>query len=190
MATTVNRKDEGRTPDQLDVRFLNTPFPPAHFLTTDTTSMSNYQPTHSKDTPHASLHSAEPLFTKMLQEIQEDTSDMPNTLNSEIGDVGLGFSVSAFEDGSIYGCVSGSRAVRDDHGLSDDGLERLERRGWMLPESSDNGETPAQNWEGITSDADRRHLAKEMISVATDIYGISDRQEIRFRVGGPTRPAK
>jgi hypothetical protein len=135
------------------------------------------------DFPCASLSRAEQLFVEMLRQIQEERTGDVSFFNSKVGDAGVGFSVSAFGGGELLGNIVGTRAIQYDHGLDEKERDRLIRRGWTLPdEKGTKASVPTRNWEGITSRADRHHIAQEMLSVATDIYKIPEERKIRFQL--------
>ncbi len=116
----------------------------------------------------------------MIRQIQEEREEDADFFNSEIGDTGIGFSLSASSEG-VRADITGEKAVREDNGLADEDRERLSRRGWTLPEEEGGDEmTVSRSWKGVTSRTDRGHIAREMLSVATEIYGLSKDLEIRF----------
>lgn len=150
--------------------------------------MNAMQPTTNQNVRSDRLSGAEDLFIEMIREIQEDASEKPAFFNSIVEDTGVGFSVGAFNDGRVVGDITGERAASDDQGLSRSARERIARRGWVPPDQAEGSQPITKRiWEGVTSQSDRRHLAEEMLSVATGIYGIDERRKICFRIGGTTR---
>jgi len=172
----------GRATANIESLVSLSPYSPDH-SSTNSIQMSSHSLDHKHDRPCASLSRARPLFVEMLRQIQEERESEVAFFNSKIDGANLGFSVAALAGGEIFGTVSGETAVQDGCGLSPEGQERLFRRGWALPDEEDERDTvPSRHWEGVTSRTDRRHLAKEMLSVATGIYGISEEQKIRFQL--------
>jgi hypothetical protein len=155
--------------------------------------MSTMTSENDHDYPSATLSSAEGLFTEMLRQIQEERVADVSFFNAMVGEAGIAFSVAAFGGGEVLANVTGERAMQEDHGLNKESRGRLTRRGWTLPEESGTDVTfPTLRWDGVTSQADRRHLAQEMLSVATEIYGIQRDQKIRFqlRLDGTPGPSQ
>jgi hypothetical protein len=141
------------------------------------------QSKHEHNHPRASLAHAEELFVEMLRQIQEERAGDVSFFNATVGEAGIGFSVAAFGGGEVLANITGERAMKEDHGLSKEARGHLTRRGWTLPEESGTDVTvPTLNWDGVTSRADRRHLAQEMLSVATSVYSIPEDRKIRFQL--------
>ena len=145
--------------------------------------MESATPTHSQNPRCVPLARGRDLFAEMIRHLQEKGGiDEPNFFNSTIEGTALGFTVDAF-GANVQGYITGERAVGESCGLGVDGRNRLARRGWALPGDEEGDDlTATQSWKGVTSKADRHHLAEEMISIATDIYGIPKDREIRFQV--------
>ena len=138
---------------------------------------------HEHDPPCASLQSAEPLFVEMLRQIIEEGAPEVSFFNSGISAANIGFSVSAFEDGDVIGQITGTRAVKYNHGLGERELDRLIQRGWTLPrEEGVDVNVPSCKWRGVTTHNDRCYLAQEMLAIATDIYEIPPEEKIYFQL--------
>jgi len=142
--------------------------------------MSSTQTTGTRKFLSATLSDAEDLFVEMIRQIQEEREEDSDFFNSEVGDTGIGFSLLASSE-AVTANITGEKAVQDDNGLGEEERKRLSRRGWTLPEEEGGDEMAVgRSWKGVTSRADRRHIAAEMLSVATEIYGLSEDLEIRF----------
>jgi hypothetical protein len=145
--------------------------------------MSSSSLENEHDRPSAPLDCAEQLFIEMIRQVQEERVGDVSFFNASIDDSGVGFSVSAFGGGDILGHIVGEWVVQRGHGLGQRGRDRLVRRGWTLPEEDGvEVSAPSCNWDGITSRADRQHIAQEMLSVAMDIYDLSEGRKIRFQL--------
>lgn len=92
------------------------------------------------------------------------------------GDENIFAQLSAQLDGptSVLGTLPGPRYLQDGFKLSSRALARLARRGWSLAGAADGMEDYySRDWDGITSEAECRHVASEVISVLTGLFGLS-----------------
>lgn len=84
---------------------------------------------------------------------------------------------------TIYANIPGAKFLEDGFALSSQALSRLARRSWMLDGSDDGVDSyHTRLWEGITTEADQRHVAEEIVSVLTDIYDLSEGRVVTIDV--------
>lgn len=129
------------------------------------------------DKPRVPLERAEPLFIEMLRQIQEEGSSEASFFNAKIKgtDITLSFAASGLH--KIQGVIRAS-----EH-LGTEELRRLVREGWAHPEDEIPGfSAPSRLWEGITSQAERRHITEEVLSILMDRCGIPGEKRIFFQL--------
>lgn len=89
------------------------------------------------------------------------------------GDENIFAQLSAQLDGpaSVLGTLPGPRYLQDGFKLSSRALVQLARRGWSLAGAADGMEDYySRDWDGITSEAECRHVAEEVAGVLTGLF--------------------
>ena len=134
--------------------------------------MENDESNFDHERPRASLRDAVPLLAEMIRQLIEEDGEL-SFFNAVVEGNSHLLGVTHDEDGNLSCFADSEKLVSPENNLAATTLERLRQRGWWHPkEGSEKRTLPSKQWGGVTTRPDRRHVAKEMIGILTDIYEV------------------
>jgi hypothetical protein len=143
--------------------------------------MDRDDPYFHHDRPRASLRDAAPLLAEMIRQIMEEEGGDLSFFSADLEDDSYNLGVLLGEERGIHCMVVGSHVVSAATELDDSGLGRLRQRGWWRTGDGDAG-LSEKMWGGVTTQTDRRHVAKDMIGVLTDVYQVDADRKLYVRL--------